>query len=107
MKKKQNLELVKDEEFIEEEVDDTEEVESESEETVEVVPNKKGKVMKVIKAVGYGVAFIAGVAVTLFLSKSNDDDSDDDEIDIDSVNSMLDVTSTEELEEAGIEITEF
>ena len=100
MKKKQ------DEEFIEEEIDDTEEVES-KEETVEVVPNKKGKVMKVIKAVGYGVAFIAGVAVTLFLSKSNDDDSDDDEIDIDSVNSMLDATSTEELEEAGIEITEF
>ena len=99
---KKNLKMVKkeQEEFLEDE-----NLEEQTEETEDEV-----KVKKIIKAVGYGVAFVVGVGLTLFLTKKDDDDESEEtesddysdlHEDMDKILDALDV------DKSTVEVTDF
>lgn len=99
---KKNLKMVKkeQEEFLEDE-----NLEEQTEETEDEV-----KVKKIIKAVGYGVAFVLGVGLTLFLTKKDDDDESEEtesddysdlHEDMDKILDALDV------DKSTVEVTDF
>ena len=100
---KKNLKMVKkeQEEFLEDE-----NLEEQTEETEDEVVEVK----KIIKAVGYGVAFVLGVGLTLFLTKKDDDDESEEtesddysdlHEDMDKILDALDV------DKSTVEVTDF
>ena len=107
-----NLKMVKkeQEEFLEDEnlEEQTEETEDE---VVEVVPNNKGKVKKIIKAVGYGVAFVLGVGLTLFLTKKDDDDDESEETESDDYSDLHEdmdkILDALDVDKSTVEVTDF